>query len=151
MKTLLAAAALALAPALAAAPAFAETQRLEAEGSVAETMDRLRAAVEEAGATVFARVDHTQGARDAGMELPPAELLIFGNPKLGTPAMQDDPLAGLALPLRVLAYEAEGQTWLAWETPETLFEGLSLPEDAAYRGKIDDALDKLTRAAASAD
>jgi len=77
--------------------------------SVSTTMDRLQAAVEGAGATVFARVDHAGGAASVDLELRPTELLIFGNPKLGTPAMQDNQTAGLDLPLRVLAYaDAEG-------------------------------------------
>ena len=64
------------------------------------TMDALEAAVTGAGATVFARVDHAAGAEGIGMALTPAQLLIFGNPALGTPAMQADPLAGLYLPLQ---------------------------------------------------
>ena len=72
--------------------------------SVTQTMDRLAAAVDAAWATVFARVDHAAGAAKVDMDLRPMELLIFGNPKLGTPAMLDGQTAGLDLPLRVLAY-----------------------------------------------
>ena len=72
--------------------------RVAAEGDVATTADALEEVVRGAGATVFARVDHGAGAASVEMELPPAELLIFGNPALGTPAMQDNALAGLKLP-----------------------------------------------------
>ena len=115
---------------------------------VAGTMDKLVAAVEAAGATVFARVNHGEGAANASMELYPSELLIFGNPKLGTPAMQDDPLAGLALPLRVLVFEnADGRAVVAWEPPATFLDGLQIPEDAGYVAQMTEALDKLTDAA----
>jgi len=66
------------------APAMAETITQTSPKSVVETMDALQAAVEGAGATVFARVDHGAGAIKVNMELPEAQLLIFGNPALGT-------------------------------------------------------------------
>ncbi len=124
--------------------------RVAAGKGVAATMDALVEAVEGAGATVFARVDHADGAQEAGMELAASQLLIFGNPKLGTPAMQDDALAGLYLPLKVLVYEdAEGRTWLAYEDPEETLEDLDgISDDAAYIAKMRGALDKLTGAAA---
>lgn len=129
----------------AALPAVAEVVSKRAPASVSETMDKLVAAVEEAGATVFARVDHSGGAASVGMELPEAELLIFGNPALGTPAMQDDILAGLALPLRVLVHESDdGLAVVSWEPPATLFDGLMVPEDADYVARMTGALDMLT-------
>lgn len=131
-------------PALAA-----DVTRIAATGTVAEVMDRLEAAVAGAGATVFARVDHGAGAASAGMELGASQLLIFGNPALGTPAMQADPLAGLYLPLKVLAYEdGDGAVWLAYEPPAEAFEDLAIPRDAEVLAKMDGALGKLTAAAA---
>ncbi len=100
-----------------AGPALADDDLMKVQSGkdVASTMDALEAAVEGAGATVFARVDHAGGAEGVGMQLAPSEVLIFGNPKLGTPAMQADPLAGLFLPMKVLVYEdADGQVWLAY-------------------------------------
>jgi uncharacterized protein (DUF302 family) len=148
-----------LAPAVAVATALAlatpaaaadDIVRLQSGQDVAATMDALEAAVQNAGATVFARVDHAAGAATVDMELRPTELLIFGNPQLGTPAIQDDVLAGLALPLRVLAYEdAEGQTWIAYEAPATMLGMLDgIAEDADYVGRITGALENLTAAAA---
>ena len=149
MKTLIAAAALSLAalPVLAGESALV---KVKSAGDVEATMDALQSAVEGAGATVFARVDHAGGAQMAGMELAPEQLLIFGNPKLGTPAMQDDPLAGLHLPLRVLVYQdADGQVWLAYEDPsKSLIELDGIEADAAYLSKMSGALSKLTAAAA---
>lgn len=124
--------------------------KVRAAGEVAAAMDRLEEAVQGAGATVFARVDHGAGAEAAGMQLAPAELLIFGNPKLGTPAMQDDPLAGLYLPLRVLVYsDAEGQVWMAYEEPREMLDDLpGIDDDAGYLGKMSGALKALTSKAA---
>lgn len=143
MKRLLAAAILTL----AAAPALADYVDKPATGSVAETADRLVEAAEGAGATVFARVPHSKGAMSVDMELPDAELVIFGNPKLGTPAMQADMRAGLVLPLRVLIHDADGQTTITYQTVDAMFEGLDIPADAEYRDAISGALDKLTGAA----
>ena len=113
--------------------------------SVSETMDRLEAAVSGAGATVFARVDHGAGAASVDLELGASELLIFGNPKLGTPAMQDGATAGLDLPLRVLAYaDGEGVVRVVYHDPATLAATHGLPADAKYIMMMTGALDKLT-------
>ena len=120
--------------------------------SVTITMDRLAAAVEGVGATVFARVDHAAGAAKVDMELRPTELLIFGNPKLGTPAMLDGQTAGLDLPLRVLAYaDAEGMVHLTYHAPNTLAATHGLPADAKYIQMMTGALDKLTSKAIAAE
>ncbi|NDV99552.1 DUF302 domain-containing protein [Salipiger sp. PrR002] len=146
MKHLLAPIALA---ALLPAAAFADVERLQAEGSVAEVADRLEASIKAAGASVFARVDHGAGAQAAGMELAEAQLLIFGNPKLGTPAMQDDMRAGLYLPLKMLVYAGEdGETQILWEEPEETFDDLDIDDDAAYIEKMEEALQRFATAAA---
>lgn len=151
MKRMLAAAILACATVLPAQASGDDIVRVRALGDVAGTMDALEKAVTGAGATVFARVDHAAGAQKAGMELAPAQLLIFGNPRLGTPAMQDNPLAGLFLPLRVLVYrDGAGQVWLAYEDPSEMLDDLGgVPDDAAYVKKMTGALGKLTAKAAT--
>lgn len=149
MKRFLVATALAL----AALPALASNDdivKVRSVSDVATTMDRLEAAVTGAGATVFARVDHAAGAAAVDMTLAPAELLVFGNPRLGTPAMQDDPLAGLFLPLRVLVYrDGAGQVWLAYQDPKPMLDDLAISDDAAYVATMRGALAKLTAAAAA--
>jgi len=149
MKQLLAGLALAV-MAQGAQASEDDIMRVAAKSDVASTMDALQAAVEGAGATVFARVDHAEGAQSAGMDLAPAQLLIFGNPELGTPAMQGNPLAGLYLPLKVLVYEAaDGRVWLAYEDPEETLDDLrGVDDDAAYVAKMRMALIKLTEKAA---
>jgi uncharacterized protein (DUF302 family) len=86
--------------------------------SAKATLDRLAAALAEKGVTIFARVDHGGGAAAVGMSLRPTELLIFGNPKGGTPLMQEAQSAGIDLPLKALAWEdASGQAWLGYNDP----------------------------------
>lgn len=81
--------------------------------SVAQTIDAIAKAAEEKGARIVARVDHAAGAKVVGADLKPVQVLIFGNPKLGTPLMQSNIRSGLDLPLKVLAYEdAKGNVWV---------------------------------------
>lgn len=122
--------------------------RVEASGTVTEATDRLQTAVEGAGAKVFARVNHGAGAASVDMELADAELLVFGNPKLGTPALQADIAAGLVLPLRVLVFDDGGQTVMLYETPASMFDGYGVPADAEVVKLMTGALGKLTGAAA---
>jgi uncharacterized protein (DUF302 family) len=83
-----------------------------------ETMDRLEAEVRAKGMEVFARVDHAAGARQAGMDLRPTELLIFGAAKGGTPLMQASQTMGIDLPLKALVWEDEsGRTWISTNDP----------------------------------
>jgi uncharacterized protein (DUF302 family) len=148
MKRILAAAAISL----AGLPALADGDDLmmvESSSDVATTMDRLETAVTEAGATVMARVDHAEGAASADMELAPTQVLIFGNPKIGSRAMQDDPRAGLFLPMKVLVYEdRNGQTWLAYQDPEEMFDNLEIDDDSEYIRMMSGALGNLTAKAA---
>ncbi len=134
---------------LCATPILAENMMKSSPLSVGETIDGLEAAVTAAGATVFARVDHAKGAESVGKSIPDAQLLIFGNPALGTLAMEDDIRAGLVLPLRVLAYQdADGYTQMTWTPAEDLFAGLDIAADAEVVGKINGALNMLTDKAA---
>ncbi|CUH50233.1 DUF302 domain-containing protein [Ruegeria atlantica] len=117
--------------------------------SVQEALDALEAAVGNAGATVFARVDHAAGAEKVGLTIPANQVLIFGNPALGTPAMQIDPRAGLFLPLKVQAYEDEtGQVWLAYEDPKETMDELDEVAKSPVIEKMRGALAKLTSVAA---
>ena len=131
-----------------ALPVAAQMVEKVSPHSVGDTIDRLQSAVEEAGATVFARVDHAEGAGKVDMELRPTEVLIFGNPKLGTPAMQDSQTTGLDLPMRVLAYaDDDGVVHVTYHDPAALAMTHGLPEGAEYLGMMAGALDKLTEKA----
>jgi uncharacterized protein (DUF302 family) len=98
--------------------------------SVAESVDRLEAMARSKGLTVFARIDFSADARRNGLEMPPTQLLIFGNPKAGTPLMLVAPLVAIDLPLKALAWEdASGRVWISYNTPEYLRERHGVPED----------------------
>jgi uncharacterized protein (DUF302 family) len=118
--------------------------------TVSETIDRLAAAVEGAGAKVFARVDHAAGAASVDMELRPTQMLMFGNPKLGTPAMAASQTIGLDLPLRVLAYEAEdGSVVVTYYDPASIAKTHSADPDLEVFKMMTGALDALTNKAIS--
>jgi uncharacterized protein (DUF302 family) len=105
---------------------------LRSRGSVKATIDRLEAALKGAAVGVFARIDHAAGAASVGMPLRPTEVLIFGNPKAGTPLMQANQTIGLDLPLRVLAWEdAVGDVWVSYNDPVWLAGRHGLGETAA--------------------
>src|SRR5437764_7498799 len=91
--------------------------------SAQETMARLEAAVAAKGMTVFAHIDHAAGAAEVGLPLRPTDLLIFGSPKGGTPAMQSVQTAGIDLPLKAIVWQDEaGTTWLSYNTPSWIAE-----------------------------
>ncbi|HEV3177113.1 MAG TPA: DUF302 domain-containing protein [Stellaceae bacterium] len=119
--------------------------------SVKETLDRLEASLKAKAITVFARIDHAAGAKSVGMELRPTELLIFGNPKAGTPLMQADQTIGLDLPLKALAWQdAAGKVWLTYSGVAWLAHRHRLgPETAAAVSALTMALAKLTEAEAA--
>ncbi len=118
--------------------------------SVAETIDRLAAAVEGAGAKVFARVDHAAGAASVDMELRPTQMLMFGNPKLGTPAMLASQTMGLDLPLRVLAYQTEdGSVVVTYQNPADMAKAHGADADLEVFKKMTGTLNKLTDKAIS--
>ncbi len=139
---------IATAAALTIALPAAALETLASPHSVAETMDRLVAAVEGAGAAVMARVDHTAAAEGIGLEMPAAELLIFGNPMIGTPIMQQDLNAGLVLPLRVLVSERNDGTVITWQSADEMFAGLDVDLESEPVAAMTAALEKLTSAAA---
>ncbi len=86
-----------------------------------ETMDRLVAAVTARGMTVMARIDHAAAAAKVGLDLRPTEVLMFGNPRAGTPLMQAAQTLGIDLPLRALVWQDEaGETWLGYNDPKWL-------------------------------
>lgn len=132
---------------LLAAPvahAGGELIKLESKHDVATTLDRLEAALGKAGATVFARIDHAKGAEGVGVEMAPNQALIFGNPKIGSEPIAASPTAGLDLPLRVVAYEADGKTWLVYRDPKVFAATHGLPGDHPKVKMMTGALKKLT-------
>jgi len=132
---------------MAAQTLMADTVEKNSTLNVDDAMNALEAAVNGAGATVFARVDHARGAASVDQDLADAQLLIFGNPMIGTPVMQQDIRAGLVLPLHVLIYDNDGQTTIRYDDAGSLFEGLNVDPDAPFIERINGALNGLTNQA----
>jgi uncharacterized protein (DUF302 family) len=117
--------------------------------AVKDTIDRLEADVKRKGMTVFARIDHAQGARDAGLALRPTELLIFGSARGGTPLMQIQQTIGIDLPLKALAWEdASGKVWLSWNDPAWLASRHGIVAGGELTKALAAALAAAARAAA---
>ena len=96
-----------------------------------DTMNKLEAAVQAKGMTVFARLDHAAGATAAGLSLRPTEVLIFGNAKGGTPLMNSVQTIGLELPLKALVWQdASGNTWLSYNDPAWISKRHALGREA---------------------
>jgi uncharacterized protein (DUF302 family) len=91
--------------------------------SVEQTVDRLKNILQSKGVTLFALIDHSGEAEKVGMKMRPTKLLIFGNPKAGTPLMLAAPSVAIDLPLKILIWEdAQGKVWLSYNNPEYLQE-----------------------------
>lgn len=110
--------------------------------SAQQTMDRLESVVRNKGLTIFARIDHARGAETIGKTLRPTEVIIFGNPKGGTPFMQCAQTVGIDLPLKALVWEdASGQTWLSYNDPAYLAQRHGVdPAECAVVGNLSKAL-----------
>jgi uncharacterized protein (DUF302 family) len=90
---------------------------------VTQSLDRLESLLKEKGVMIFVRIDFSGDAGRAGLPMRPEQMLIFGNPKGGTPLMQTIPTVGLDLPLKALVWEdAEGKTWLAYNDPKYIVQ-----------------------------
>jgi uncharacterized protein (DUF302 family) len=104
--------------------------KIPSHHSVDETVDKLKTILKFKGVTLFALVDHSGEAEKVGMKMPPTKLLIFGNPKGGTPLMLAAPSAALDLPLKILvAEDSQGKVWISYNSREYLKERHGLPEN----------------------
>lgn len=130
-----------------ALPADGGLIKLKSNHSVDDTADRLESTLKEKGMRVFARVPHSQGAASVGLELKPTVLVLFGNPKAGTPLMQQQRTVAIDLPQKMLIWEDDaGQTWLAYNDPAYLKARHNLP-DSPVLEKITGALANFAKAA----
>ena len=97
--------------------------------SVEQTVQKLKALLHAKGVTLFALVDHSGEAAKIGMTLPPTKLLIFGNPKAGTPVMLAAPSVAIDLPLKILVWEdGQGRVWLSYNSPAYLMNRHGVPQ-----------------------
>ena len=116
--------------------------------SVPDTVSALSAAIEDAGATIMATVDHAENASLIGLELPPTTVVIFGNPKVGTPLMQEQRSIAIDLPQKILVWEEGGKTMVGYVAPARLAERHGIAERAESIRMMEMALDRLSTAAA---
>jgi uncharacterized protein (DUF302 family) len=115
---------------------------------VNETINRLEAALRAKGVTIFARIDHAGNAQRVNIALRPVQLLIFGNPKLGSPLLASNPMVGLDLPMKALAWEdAGGKVWLAYTAATTIVERYRIEDRVAIINKMTGALKNFAAAA----
>jgi uncharacterized protein (DUF302 family) len=102
---------------------------LPSRHSVDVTVERLEGMLEARGIKLFAVIDHSGEAASVGLTMPPTKLVIFGNPKAGTPLMLAAPSTAIDLPLKILVREdADGSVWVAYDDPEYLRERHGFPE-----------------------
>jgi len=98
--------------------------------SVDQTVDRIKDILQSKGITLFTVIDHSGEAEKVGMKMPSTKLLIFGNPKGGTPLMLAAPSVAIDLPLKILVWEdGQGKVWLSYNSPEYLQQRHGLPKD----------------------
>ena len=112
--------------------------------AVPATVDRVIAALGRRGIGVFARIDHAAGARKAGLTLADEEVLIFGNPQAGTPLMQADPTVGYELPLRLLIWDAGGQTKIGYRPPTELASDFAVTAQLETLRRMENLLQQIS-------
>jgi uncharacterized protein (DUF302 family) len=118
---------------------------IKSHHSVKVTLDRLEAALRVKGITIVTRWSHDAGASKAGIALRPTELLIFGNPKLGSHMFTSEQTAGIDLPMKALAWQDEkGQVWLSYNDPQYIADRHGIQDRPEIVKKMSGALGKLT-------
>ncbi|MBT8369300.1 MAG: DUF302 domain-containing protein [Deltaproteobacteria bacterium] len=135
---------------LLSTPIYAESGLISVKSphDVKTTADRLESTLKQKGMNVFIRINHAQGAQKVGMELRPTELIIFGNPKVGTPLMQCAQSVAIDLPQKALIWQDEkGQVWLSYNNPNYLVERHEISGCDAVVKKIEGAVGKFAKAA----
>jgi uncharacterized protein (DUF302 family) len=104
--------------------------KIPSHRSVDETVEKLKTVLASKGVTLFTLIDHSGEAEKAGLTMPPTKLLIFGNPKGGTPVMLAAPSAAIDLPLKILvAEDPQGKVWISYNSPDYLKERHRLPDN----------------------
>lgn len=109
--------------------------------SVDETVEKLKAILQAKGVTLFALVDHSGEAAKVGMTMPATRLLIFGNPKAGTPLMLAAPSTAIDLPLKILVWEdSQNKVWISYNSPQYLQQRHGFPQELLANIAVVDAL-----------
>ena len=118
--------------------------------NVEETASRMECILKAKGMTVFSRIQHAEGARQVGIELRDTELIIFGNPKVGSPLMQCRQSVAIDLPQKALIWkDAEGKIWISYNDPKYLAKRHNLAGCEATIAKVEKALAGIAKAAST--
>lgn len=121
---------------------------VQSDFGVAETADRLENILKEKGMTVFNRIDHAEGARNVGIELRDTVLLIFGNPKVGSPLMKCQQIAALDLPQKALIWkDVKDAVFVSYNAPAYIQMRHNISDCGEVLAKIEKALSAFTKAA----
>jgi uncharacterized protein (DUF302 family) len=131
-------------------PSYADSGLISKKSkfSTSETLDRLEAVLKKKGITIVTRWSHSQGANKVGIKLRPTELLIFGNPKLGSHLFTSKQTSGIDLPLKALAWEDEkGQVWLTYNDPDYITNRHGIKDRPKIVSKMSKVLDKFSSVA----
>ncbi len=116
--------------------------------SVTETIDRLENVLKKKGITIVTRWSHSERAASVGIALRPTELLLFGNPKLGSHMFTSQQTSGIDLPLKALAWEdKDGKVWLSYNDPAYITKRHHIHDRKEIEKKMTGALNKLTNVA----
>jgi len=123
---------------------------IKSDFSVVKTADRLENILKKKGMTLFNRIKHSEGAAKVDIELRETELMIFGNPKVGSPLMKCQQSIAIDLPQKVLIWEDEkSNVWISYNSPQYLVKRHQLEGCTKVLSKIENALAKMTKAAAT--
>jgi uncharacterized protein (DUF302 family) len=146
---------LVLALALAVFPSVSVASQLttlECKFSVKKTADRLATVLEEKGLKVAARIDHAAGAKAVGLEMPPTEVVMFGNPKLGTPLMLASPEIAIKLPMKVVLWQdGGGKVCVGYVAPAELAKRYAVSGQGGTIEKMSGALAGFAKVAAGTE
>ncbi len=114
------------------------------EKSFDQTLESLQQEIEHRGLKIFAVIDHAQGAANMGKEIRPTVLIIFGNPKAGTPLIEENQLIAIALPLKALVWQRDdGTTMVTMSNIHALAEAFNITENAKIIERIDETLQAI--------
>lgn len=133
---------------MTAAAAAQAITAMESKFTVKDTADRLAAELDKRGVKVASRIDHAAGAKAVGLDMPPTEVIMFGNPKLGTPLMLAQPSVAIELPMKMLIWQDKaGKVWVGYTAPSSLKERHQIAGQDEPLKMMAGALDGLAKAA----
>lgn len=130
------------------AAAAAEPVVVPSDGSVSETVERLKTSIDSAGGRLFCVIDFGGGIRSIGEDVGEVRLVIFGDPRIGAEALSADRMAALDLPGKVLVYDTPDGSAMAYKRPREMLADWKIPADAPVLDAISSTLGEITSAAA---